>query len=272
MAAGSTDAEDAAEMAAAIVERAEPILLDAVTDLLGIGAGGDVLRATSQSANREETLADGNGGGSGGGGAKVGWMIRHAETDADRARCFTVMRELRPDEREERAFVARMRRLAESGGYAMAMCARASGGDGEGGADGGGGDAGGAGTRSAIGAAGEAAGAGTAGAGMRGAAIKGAAIKGAAGDAGGEVIAVAAWHVGENLAWGRFLYLDDLVVRESDRGSGAGSAMIDWLGARAAEAGLESFHLDSGVQRFGAHRFYQGKGFDITSHHFAKRV
>lgn len=27
-------------------------------------------------------------------------------------------------------------------------------------------------------------------------------------------------------------------------------------------------HLDSGVQRYGAHRFYLRHGMDITSHHF----
>ncbi|MGE0583414.1 MAG: GNAT family N-acetyltransferase [Steroidobacteraceae bacterium] len=73
----------------------------------------------------------------------------------------------------------------------------------------------------------------------------------------------------ETLAWGRILYVDDLVTRAADRGAGYGSALLDWLVAEARTAGCMQFHLDSGVQRFGAHRFYLHKGLDITSHHFA---
>ncbi len=84
-----------------------------------------------------------------------------------------------------------------------------------------------------------------------------------------EVRAVAGYRVSENLAWGRFLYVDDLVARSGDQGSGFGSRLIDWLIAEARTQGCAQFHLDSGVQRFKAHRFYLHKGMDITSHHFA---
>jgi hypothetical protein len=39
--------------------------------------------------------------------------------------------------------------------------------------------------------------------------------------------------------------------------------------AHGGEPGCGELHLDSGVQRFGAHRVYLKNGFDITSHHFA---
>lgn len=86
---------------------------------------------------------------------------------------------------------------------------------------------------------------------------------------GGEVRALAGYRVLENLAWGRFLYVDDLVTRSLDHGNGFGSALFDWLTAEAISADCRQLHLDSGVQRFGAHRFYLHKGMDITSHHFA---
>ncbi|MCB1211978.1 MAG: GNAT family N-acetyltransferase [Verrucomicrobiales bacterium] len=85
----------------------------------------------------------------------------------------------------------------------------------------------------------------------------------------GEIRAVAGFRILENLAWGRFLYVDDLVSCEADRGAGHGSALIDWLVAEARRLGCDQFHLDSGVQRFGAHRFYLHKGMDINCHHFA---
>lgn len=85
---------------------------------------------------------------------------------------------------------------------------------------------------------------------------------------GGEVLAVAGFRTSECLAWGRYLYVDDLVTRAAARLRGCGGALFDWLVGRARALGCAQFHLDSGVQRFAAHRFYLMKRMDITSHHF----
>jgi len=87
---------------------------------------------------------------------------------------------------------------------------------------------------------------------------------------GGAVVAVAGFHVRENLAWGRHLYVDDLVSDAERRSRGAGAALIEWLVAHARQQGCTSLQLDSGVQRFAAHRFYLRERFAITSHHFAR--
>ncbi|RYD75770.1 MAG: GNAT family N-acetyltransferase [Verrucomicrobiaceae bacterium] len=87
-----------------------------------------------------------------------------------------------------------------------------------------------------------------------------------------EVRSVAGFRFLENLAWGRFLYVDDLVTRACDHGSRFGSTLFDWLVQQAKLAGCQELHLDSGVQRFGAHRFYLHKGMNITSHHFARSL
>lgn len=88
------------------------------------------------------------------------------------------------------------------------------------------------------------------------------------GQVDGEVRAVAGFRQGENLAWGGFLYVDDLVTLPSKRSTGLGAALITELKRLVCERNLQQLHLDSGVQRFGAHRFYLRHGFDITSHHF----
>jgi len=88
-------------------------------------------------------------------------------------------------------------------------------------------------------------------------------------EAGGDMVCVAGFVITFKLAWGRHLYVDDLVTAAQRRSQGAGSAMMSWLKAYARERGCEQLHLDSGVQRFAAHRFYLRHGFDITSHHFA---
>lgn len=85
-------------------------------------------------------------------------------------------------------------------------------------------------------------------------------------DAG--VRAVAGYRMSESLFAGRFCYVDDLVTDDSVRSLGYGGALFDWLVAEARAAGCVNFQLDSGVQRFAAHRFYLTKRMIIASHHF----
>ena len=85
---------------------------------------------------------------------------------------------------------------------------------------------------------------------------------------GPAVAAVAGFRLAHNLAWGHFLYVDDLVTAERVRSAGHGRRLMDWLLDHARGAGCDELHLDSGVQRFAAHRFYLRWGMDITSHHF----
>ncbi len=85
----------------------------------------------------------------------------------------------------------------------------------------------------------------------------------------GRVRAVAGYRYLESLYSGRFLYVDDLVTHESDRSAGYGGKLLDWLVQEAREQGCENLELDSGVQRFDAHRFYLLKRMKISSFHFA---
>ena len=86
------------------------------------------------------------------------------------------------------------------------------------------------------------------------------------------VAGVAGYRILENLAWGRFLYVDDLVTDESWRSQGVGTALFSFLTEAARENGCAELHLDSGVQRFGAHRFYLANRMDITCHHFGVKL
>ena len=79
---------------------------------------------------------------------------------------------------------------------------------------------------------------------------------------------VAGFRMVENLASGRVLYVDDLVTDVDARSKGYGQKVLDWLIAQAKTAGCDTLELDSGVQRFGAHRFYLLNRMDISSHHF----
>lgn len=86
------------------------------------------------------------------------------------------------------------------------------------------------------------------------------------------VVAVAGFRVGENLAWGRFLYVDDLITLSSHRSKGFGASLLSWLRELAAQQGCVQMHLDSGIQRKDAHRFYEREGMSMTSFHFVENI
>ncbi|MEO5644728.1 MAG: GNAT family N-acetyltransferase [Bacteroidia bacterium] len=88
----------------------------------------------------------------------------------------------------------------------------------------------------------------------------------------GKVPAVGGFRIVEMLHRGKSIYLDDLSTMELHRNKGFGEKIIDWLMELAKKEGCYSFHLDSGVQRFDAHRFYLRKKFNITAHHFAVQL
>ena len=88
----------------------------------------------------------------------------------------------------------------------------------------------------------------------------------------GEVKAVAGFRITETLAWGKLLWLDDLVARGTDRSKGYGGALFDWLVTFAKQQGCEQLHLDSRVHRYDAHRFYLSKRMVIECHHFSMNL
>ncbi len=83
---------------------------------------------------------------------------------------------------------------------------------------------------------------------------------------------MAGFRVIEFLAYGKFLYVDDLVTTENARSRSYGKRMLDWLVGVAREEGCGSLQLDSGVQRHGAHRFYFREGMKIFGYHFSREV
>ena len=80
--------------------------------------------------------------------------------------------------------------------------------------------------------------------------------------------AVAGFRISESLAWSKFLYVDDLVSKSEDRSKGYGGTLFNWLIDYARTENCQQLTLDSGVQRFAAHRFYLRQRMEITSHHF----
>jgi GNAT superfamily N-acetyltransferase len=89
-----------------------------------------------------------------------------------------------------------------------------------------------------------------------------------------EAVAVAGFHTGHSLAWGHYLYVDDLSTLPEARRRGHGRSLLDWLVEEGGRLGCDQLHLDSGVglDRADAHRLYLNAGMVIASHHFARYV
>jgi GNAT superfamily N-acetyltransferase len=86
------------------------------------------------------------------------------------------------------------------------------------------------------------------------------------------VVGVAGFLVNRKLAFGRHIYVDDLVTINNRRSKGVGKAIVNWLSEYAETHECNEIHLDSGVQRFSAHRFYFREKFHICSYHFKVTV
>ena len=87
-----------------------------------------------------------------------------------------------------------------------------------------------------------------------------------------DAVAVAGFRFLHTLAWGKLLYIDDLVTLPEFRSGGHGDLLMEWLFAEATRLGCEQLHLDSGHHRHGAHRFYLNHGMRIDCHHFSRML
>ena len=67
---------------------------------------------------------------------------------------------------------------------------------------------------------------------------------------------------------GKHIYIDDLTTLPEYRGQGIGGILLDFVADEARKNGLKTVTLDSGHQRYAAHRLYLNKGYVISTHHF----
>jgi GNAT superfamily N-acetyltransferase len=85
----------------------------------------------------------------------------------------------------------------------------------------------------------------------------------------GKVKAVIGFRFLEFLAWGKILYIDDLITDSETRRNGHGGKLLKYAIDQAKNENCDQVHLDSGPQRHDAHRLYLNHSFKIIGHHFA---
>jgi len=88
----------------------------------------------------------------------------------------------------------------------------------------------------------------------------------------GQAVALAGYRFQENLVYGKFLYVDDLVTAETARGSRWGARLLDALTAVAEQAGCMRLVLDTGLANALAQRFYFRQGLLTSSMRFGKPI
>ena len=88
----------------------------------------------------------------------------------------------------------------------------------------------------------------------------------------GDIAAAAGFRIAHFLAWGRVLYIDDLITHPEKKKRGLGGRLLDWLVDEAKRQGCAQVDLDTGFARHDAHRLYLNKGFVLACHHMTRAL
>jgi GNAT superfamily N-acetyltransferase len=87
-----------------------------------------------------------------------------------------------------------------------------------------------------------------------------------------EIVALAGVAVHVNLYYGRHLFIYDLVVKEDARSKGYGGLLMDHVEDIARREGCETAALACDLEREGALRLYEGRGYQKPSYAMRKAL
>ncbi|WP_089166322.1 GNAT family N-acetyltransferase [Caballeronia sordidicola] len=86
------------------------------------------------------------------------------------------------------------------------------------------------------------------------------------------LIALAGYRIQTNFLYGRFAYVEDLVVSARLIRTGIGREVLDAVKEIASERGCTHLVLDTALQKTQAQLFYRSNGFVETGLHFARAL
>jgi len=89
---------------------------------------------------------------------------------------------------------------------------------------------------------------------------------------GEQAVALAGYRLQENLIYGRFVYIDDLVVSSKVRSRGLGKQMIDAVRDEARRLECAYLVLDTGLANSLGQRFYFRQGLLSKGLHFSQAL
>lgn len=85
-----------------------------------------------------------------------------------------------------------------------------------------------------------------------------------------QLMGLAGYRLQENLLYGQFLYVDDLVVAAATRSQGLGAKLIDWLREEAERQHCAHLVLDTALGNALGQRFYFQQGLLSKGLHFCQ--
>lgn len=89
---------------------------------------------------------------------------------------------------------------------------------------------------------------------------------------GEQVVGLAGYRPLENLLYGRFIYVDDLVVSPDLQRGGLGAQLLSAVRDEALQRGCDHFVLDTGLHMPLAQRFYFRQGLLARGMHFTQSL
>lgn len=88
----------------------------------------------------------------------------------------------------------------------------------------------------------------------------------------GVIVGLAGYRLQDNLIYGRFVYVDDLVVSSTLQRSGVGEQLLKSARQQAIALGCTHFILDTALQNALAQRFYFRQGLLARGMHFGEAL
>jgi GNAT superfamily N-acetyltransferase len=85
-------------------------------------------------------------------------------------------------------------------------------------------------------------------------------------------VGLAGYRYAENLVYGRFVYVDDLVTTATRRGDGIGAMLLDAIAEYGRASGCARLVLDTGLDNVLAHRFYYRQGLLARALRFSRET
>lgn len=89
---------------------------------------------------------------------------------------------------------------------------------------------------------------------------------------GEQVVGLAGYRLQENTLYGRFVYIDDLIVLPSEQRSGVGGLLIEAVRRAAIDGGHAHLVLDTALGNALGQRFYYRQGLLARGLHFVEAL
>jgi GNAT superfamily N-acetyltransferase len=89
---------------------------------------------------------------------------------------------------------------------------------------------------------------------------------------GAAPLALAGYRLEDNLLHGRFVYVDDLVTTDVERGRGIGATLLDAVATEGRRSGCGRPVLDTALDNVLGHRFYYRQGLLARALRFSRPI